>query len=58
MNATRRDFLKIGAGAAAATSVISRNSNEDFCSTASGRSAATPLGDEGKSTFNKMSDSK
>src|SRR5208282_1604499 len=54
MNATRRDFLKVGAGAAAATSVISRNSNEGFSSTASGRSAAMPLGDEGNMIYRRF----
>jgi hypothetical protein len=34
MNTTRRDFLKVGAGAVAATSAVSPNSNEGFSSIA------------------------
>jgi hypothetical protein len=30
MNTTRRDFLKVGAGAVAATSAVSANSNEEL----------------------------
>src|ERR1700758_2197834 len=47
MNTTRRDFLKVGAGAVAATSAVSASSGESFSSLASGRSAAAPAGDEG-----------
>lgn len=54
MNTTRRDFLKVGAGAVAATSAVSANSNEGFSSTASGRSAAAPAGDAGNMIYRRF----
>ena len=54
MNTTRRDFLKVGAGAVAATSAVSANSNESFSSIASGRSAAAPAGDEGNMIYRRF----
>ena len=49
MNTTRRDFLKVGAGAMAVKSAASANSNEGFSSIASGRSATEPAGGGGSS---------
>src|SRR5438445_10609566 len=54
MNTTRRDFLKVGAGAVAATSAVSANSNESFSSIASGRSAAATAGDEGNMIYRRF----
>ena len=54
MNTTRRDFLKVGAGAVAATSAVSANSNESFSSIASGRSAAASAGDEGNMIYRRF----
>jgi len=54
MNGTRRDFLKVGAGAVAATSAVSASSNEGFSSIASGRSAAAPAGDEGNMIYRRF----
>jgi uncharacterized protein len=54
MNTTRRDFLKVGAGAVAATSAVTANSNEGFYSIASGRSAAAPAGEEGNMIYRKF----
>ena len=47
MNTTRRDFLKVSAGAVAATSVVSANSKEISSSTASGELTAGPTGGAG-----------
>src|ERR1700734_2003446 len=54
MNATRRDFLKVSAGAVAATSAVSANSNEGFSSIASGRSAAAPAEGEGNMIYRRF----
>jgi len=54
MNTTRRDFLKVGAGAVAATSAVLPTSNESFYSIASGRSAAAPAGDEGNMIYRRF----
>src|ERR1700745_2264523 len=54
MNATRRDFLKIGAGAVAATSVASANSDSAFSSPESGSSATAASGNEGKMIYRKF----
>src|SRR5580692_13037941 len=51
MNTTRRDFLRVGAGAVAATSAVIPNSNQSFYSIASGRSAAAPAKDEGNMIY-------
>jgi len=47
MNTTRRDFLKVGAGAVAAPSGVSVNSKEIASSTASGERTAAPAGEAG-----------
>src|ERR1700756_1645080 len=54
MNTTRRDFLKVGAGAVAATSAVSANSNESFYSIASERSTAAPAADEGNMIYRRF----
>src|ERR1700693_3673035 len=54
MNTTRRDFLKVGAGAVAATSAVSANSSEGFSSIASGRSAAAPAGGAGNMIYRRF----
>src|SRR5208282_1171152 len=54
MNTTRRDFLKVGAGAVAATSAVMPNSNESFYSTASERSAAAPAEEAGDMIYRKF----
>jgi uncharacterized protein len=52
MNTTRRDFLKVGAGAVAATSAVSASSGES--SIASGRSAAAPAGGAGNMIYRRF----
>src|SRR6202023_1320415 len=52
MNTTRRDFLKVGAGAVATTSAVSANSNQGFYSIASGRSA--PAGGAGNMIYRRF----
>src|ERR1700691_2463832 len=54
MNTTRRDFLKVGAGAVAAPAAVSANSTEGFTSTASGRSVAAPAEDPGNMIYRKF----
>src|SRR6202051_335465 len=54
MNTHPQDFLKVGAGAVAATSSVSANSNEGFSSIASGGSAAAPAGDEGNMIYRRF----
>src|SRR5690349_13556101 len=56
MKTTRRDFLKVGAGAVAATSSVLPNSNESFYSIASGRSVAAPApaADEGNMIYRRF----
>jgi predicted aldo/keto reductase-like oxidoreductase len=54
MNTTRRDFLKVGAGAVAATSAASANSDEGFSSTASGRLAAAQSGEASDMIYRKF----
>src|SRR5271163_841569 len=54
MNTTRRDFLKVGAGAAAATSTLPANSSQGFYSIASKRSAAAPVGEAGNMIYRKF----
>ena len=45
MNTTRRDFIKVGAGAVAATSSVSTNSREVASPTASGERTEAPAGE-------------
>jgi predicted aldo/keto reductase-like oxidoreductase len=52
MNTTRRDFLKVGAGAMAGTSAVSANSNQGFSTIASGRSE--PAGGAGNMIYRKF----
>ena len=54
MNATRRDFLKVGAGTVAATSSVPANSSGGFYSIASGRSAAAPVREAGNMIYRKF----
>ena len=54
MNTTRRDFLKVGAGAVAATSAVMPNSNESFYSIASGERTAAPAGEAGDMIYRKF----
>ena len=54
MNTTRRDFLKVSAGAMAATSVVSANSKEISSSTASGELTAGPTGGAGDMIYRKF----
>src|SRR6202047_165689 len=54
MNTTRRDFLKVGASAVAATSAASANSNDEFSSIASAKSAAAPAGDAGNMIYRRF----
>jgi hypothetical protein len=54
MNTTRRDFLKVGAGAVATTSAVSANSNEGISSIASGRSAAAPAEAAGNMIYRRF----
>jgi hypothetical protein len=44
MNTMRRDFIKVGAGAMAATSGVSANSKEVASPTASGERTEAPAG--------------
>src|SRR6202521_1217695 len=54
MNTTRRDFLKVGASAVAATSAVLPNSNESFYSKASGRSATAAAGEAGNMIYRRF----
>src|SRR5271169_1495034 len=54
MNTTRRDFLKVSAGAVAATSGVSANSKELASSTASGERTAAPAGQAGDMIYRKF----
>ncbi|HWY68136.1 MAG TPA: aldo/keto reductase, partial [Terriglobales bacterium] len=54
MNTTRRDFLKVGAGAVATTSAVSANSNQGVSSIASGRSAAAPAEGAGNMIYRRF----
>ncbi len=54
MNTTRRDFLKSGAGAVAATSAVSANSKELASSSASGERTAAPAAKVGEMIYRKF----
>jgi hypothetical protein len=54
MNTTRRDFIKVGAGAVAATSGVSANSKEISSSTPSGERTAAPAGQAGDMIYRKF----
>ena len=54
MNTTRRNFLKAGAGAVAATSSVSANSKELSFSTGSGGQTAGPAGGTGNMIYRKF----
>ena len=54
MNTTRRDFLKVGAGAVAATSGVSPNSKEIASPTASGERTEAPAGEAADMIYRKF----
>ena len=54
MNTTRRDFLKVGAGAVAATSAVTATSHAGFSSIASGKSVAAPMEDGGNMIYRRF----
>jgi predicted aldo/keto reductase-like oxidoreductase len=54
MNASRRDFLKAGAGAVAALSGVAASSEEVSSVTATGERTATPAGEAGDMIYHKF----
>src|SRR5208282_3521974 len=54
MNTTRRDFLKVGAGAVAAASGVSANSKEIPSATTSGERTAAPTGEAAGMIYRKF----